>query len=276
MTAAHCSAAKMQPTSPDKQQAPGVVPLQRKLDRACTMSSPDLTEHSNNSDTCELSAAGPVSIIVAGWPDEELPDLWEGLQEFAPSGSMVTFITQCPSSPHATASVSGQAGVGDIGMLGLPETPSSGRCHCTCRTAVNPWAPDALIAAGIHQADALIIGTDTCLTAGEADCSVVSSLLGVQQALKAVAPQHRLHVAAKMQSYGMRRTTQAFLSSMLQRAFSFELLIADEYVSAVLTQVRGRSPLTQTCHAIRVCELDSPAESLPSTANCQTIAPSWL
>jgi len=50
--------------------------------------------------------------------------------------------------------------------------------------------------------------------------------------------RRELHVVCLVRSYGMRRTAQAFLRSMLtRRLFSFELLIADELVAAALVQV---------------------------------------
>ena len=48
---------------------------------------------------------------------------------------------------------------------------------------------------------------------------------------------HRLHVVAALHSYSLRRTVQQFLSGLLCCPFSFELVILDEYASAVVVQV---------------------------------------
>jgi hypothetical protein len=48
---------------------------------------------------------------------------------------------------------------------------------------------------------------------------------------------HRLHVVAALHSYSVRRTVQQFFSGLLCCPYSFELVILDEYASAVVVQV---------------------------------------
>jgi hypothetical protein len=43
------------------------------------------------------------SIIVAGWPERDIPELVRSLAEFMPQGSAVTFVSQQPLQPAALA-----------------------------------------------------------------------------------------------------------------------------------------------------------------------------
>jgi hypothetical protein len=61
----------------------------------------------------------------------------------------------------------------------------------------------------------------------------------------------RLHVVAVLSSYSVRRAAQVFLGSMLVRNFSYEIMVLDEYVGAMLLQVRGNG--ATCCFCLQHC-----------------------
>jgi hypothetical protein len=270
-----------------------------------------------------------IRVIVAGCGPARRKGLLEGFQEHAPAGSTVTFVHSDGSSA-APASAPGSSSAGGCGSCGAPN--GFGRLHSASTeegatggtaagegdgsasdglrvsevVAPSPISSEALIAAGLPEADALVIsscggGAAPGGGAQAADALLMCELLAVQEALEACGgrqqhglqqQQHssqqqqnesqqqqqqrkgeaeeeqegqqgrtpfggvrgfddggdrqvstaagvrrQLHVVCLVRSYGMRRTAQAFLRSLSRRAFSFELLIADELVAAALVQI---------------------------------------
>lgn len=170
---------------------------------------------------------------------------------FAPAGSTVTCIVPSAAGEGAAAVSSSLS----------PVSPAGTRASC-CMSHLQratPLSTEALLAAGIGGASAIVVGTDTGLSEAEADASTLCAMLQIQAALEAATPIAEAssagagsgggrgsgggsraaapHVVAKMFGYSMRRTLQAWLAALPGRRFSFELLLQEEYASAVLAQV---------------------------------------
>ena len=130
-------------------------------------------------------------------------------RRFAPAGSTLTCI------------VSKQEFGASGGTAALQETPraSPRGSGATCSISVihhrHPTSAEALLAAGVHSAHSVVLGTPACVDDGEADAGVMCAMLSIQRALAAAAgggsgagAAGRLHVVAKMCGYSMRRTLQ--------------------------------------------------------------------
>ncbi|KIY97896.1 hypothetical protein MNEG_10069 [Monoraphidium neglectum] len=186
-----------------------------------------------------LAARPPVRVIVAGCGAARRQGLTEGFRRQAPPGSSIVFVHSDPAGLEAAGGA------------------------------------EALLAAGVAEADALVLASCSEPSGAfgaatqAADAVLMCELLSLQELLErcrpppasdaggapdaATAPpggpggggggggsgggRRQLHVVCLVGSYGMRRTAKAFLRSMLRRAFSFELLIGDELVSAALVQI---------------------------------------
>ncbi|KAI8468394.1 MAG: hypothetical protein J3K34DRAFT_522950 [Monoraphidium minutum] len=165
-------------------------------------------------------ARPPVRVIVAGCGAAQRKGLAEGFRRQAPPGSSVVFVH---SDAGCGADLSEEWGPAPPPPR-APPAPGGGPPPPLPPPAVavrelyapRPTAAAALLAAG----------------AGAADALVLASRGGPAGGFGAAA-----QAADAQLLYGMRRTAKAFLHAMLRRAFSFELLIGDELMSAALVQI---------------------------------------
>eukprot|EP00775_Hariotina_reticulata_P004547 gene4547-4799_t len=204
-----------------------------------------------------LPGKSPKKIIVLGWQGAAVQQLLTLLQDAAPDGSCITCLdkgsaeeVRATGGPLAADAACNSASAQQQQPLKegrcsevQPDMQQQQRCKVQQLLVAEPSSMQALVAAGISQADAVVIGG--CLTASpsEADAMVVATLLAIEQAL--LTEQHAaqgglspaLHVVAVLSSYTMRRSLQHFLAGMLMRHFSYEILVLDEYAGAMLVQV---------------------------------------
>jgi hypothetical protein len=267
----------------------GAAPAQRALSRASTISSEELARHarapppSGGSPGGSPTDCGPIRVIVAGGGPARRRGLLAGLRQHSPHGSTVVFV-HCGGGGGGD-DVSGEPGrtvhpAAGSAPGGGDAPPGGGAAGLSVQelAAPRPTSPAALLAAGLQDADALVLAScGDALPPGQAaqaaDAALLCDLLAVQEALEARPwrrseggsavgagaagaarahttssgggarpPRGQLHVVCLVRSYGLRRTAQAFLQALApRRAFSFELLIADELAAAALVQVGLRA-----------------------------------
>lgn len=217
------------------------------------------------------SSSRGLRIILLGVPESGVPDLLSQLQQdFAPLGSSVTVVLPAAvdgsssaeqTSTATTTAFSSKLKSAQDSSLPIPAVPGQ---HTTVLRVKEPSSVQALLSAGIADADAVILGSQLCdkpaAAAAEADAMVTAAMLAIQQALQqsassrsgtdttaaaagagqqtgAAAPS-RLHVVAVVTSYSVRRALQSFLSSvLLSCSFSYEVMVLDEFAAGMLVSV---------------------------------------
>ncbi|WIA33493.1 hypothetical protein OEZ86_006620 [Tetradesmus obliquus] len=146
------------------------------------------------------------SIIVAGWPERDVPELVRRLAEFMPHGSTVTFVSQ-QLQPAA------------LGKLQC----SSSSCSFKWVTHPYPMSKEALLAAGLQGAGSVVLGTCAVapapaaaaaavaagagssqaeLSDSEADARVLAALLQVQDAVLDSQLPAAPHIVAPIREHG--------------------------------------------------------------------------
>jgi hypothetical protein len=204
-----------------------------------------------------LPGRSPKKIIVLGWHGAAVQQLLTLLQDAAPDGSCITCLDKgsaeevqatgasLAADPASSSANSQQPQPLREGRCSRVQTgvQQQQRCNVQHLSVAEPGSVQALLAAGISQADAVVVGGSLARSPSEADAMVVATLLAIEQALltEQQAAQgslsQALHVVAVLSSYTMRRSLQQFLAGMLMRHFSYEILVLDEYAGAMLVQV---------------------------------------
>lgn len=243
--------------------------LFRPMSRTSSISSHRLRPPVSSSRTASTAAAvsdswsnglpgkSPKKIIVLGWQGAAVQQLLTLLQDAAPDGSCITCLDKGSAEEgRATgASLAADAACNSASAqqqqlfkegrcsVVQPDMQQQQRCKVQQLLVAEPSSVQALVAAGISQADAVVIGGCLAGSPSEADAMVVATLLAIEQAIltEQQAAQgglsRALHVVAVLSSYTMRRSLQQFLAGMLMRHFSYEILVLDEYAGAMLVQV---------------------------------------
>ena len=215
----------------------------------------------------QLLAKGVRHILVLGWQESAVPDLALQLQGLVTSNSKITVVLPpaADSEQHPDSTCSRHPAVS---LPGQREPESTAVMpNVSVVRAADPGCVQALLDAGITNADAVIVGPALSSAAQaniEADALVTAVLLSIQQALHvsgtkvdpstpadlqrqaASGPEaaascsvkSRLHVVAVLGGYSARRALRTFLSSvLLQCSFSYELLVLDEFAAGMLLLV---------------------------------------
>jgi hypothetical protein len=215
--------------------------------------------------------------MVLGWQEAAVPELLEQLQQAAPRGSHGTVVLQAGPGTAASSAATGakqdpaaqqqQHSATKQQLLPPPQQKQeqqdqqhqTGWSQTVLRVG-DPCSVQALLEAGIADADAVVLGSALSSAAApassEADALVTTAMLAIQQALRTANGQsstavqldtaegpycvqrNKLHVVAVVSSYSVRRALQQFLTSVLLHcSFSFEIMVLDEFAAGMLVSV---------------------------------------
>lgn len=173
-------------------------------------------------------------ILVLDWPPADLGELALVFREFAPPGSVVTFLqTREPGDHPGTA-------------------PNVEFQFATWQDHVAN--ADQLLEAGLMDTDTIVVGATGELSGVDAGAHVLGLMMAVHSALRRGAPSDspgsslaragsggggggRKHVVALLDVPDMVDTVYAFMQGLSSHLFSMELLLAEEFVAAILSQV---------------------------------------
>ncbi|KAK9797001.1 hypothetical protein WJX73_002827 [Symbiochloris irregularis] len=165
------------------------------------------------------------NVVVAGWCGA-IGHLVEGMQTFAPPGSSITIICECPPSDMPQGKVNG------IEFNFLPGYPHNTSC---------------LEEAGTRSADAIIIGPADNLSDKEADAQLLSTIMVIQDILlddlkhgsrKSTRPNSQpTHIVGVIRCAESVRVANYLVRDLAENTMTAELLQPDELVSGLIAQV---------------------------------------
>lgn len=164
----------------------------------------------------------PQHFIVAGWKDDDVEDLLEGLASFTPPGSSVVFNLTKPLE----AKVKIPAGM-QVRFFVTPQ----------------PSSPAALEKADIRRARSVIVGGLEELSAREADARVLAALVQVDAAAQSEGCKDHVHVVAQIRNAATADVAAKYLEASQaqdRQGDNFtrpDLVHLDSMVSALLSQV---------------------------------------
>ncbi|KAI8476483.1 MAG: hypothetical protein J3K34DRAFT_259587 [Monoraphidium minutum] len=141
----------------------------------------------------------PRNIIVAGWPDEGVPELMAGFADLTHSGSAVTFIlTKEPAEEW-------------------PSRQGNCRFNFVVAEGGNPTHTKVLSDAGVKSADTVVVGQGAGVGPElETDAKVLASLMQVQDAVMACKRKGAPHVVAPIRRYATSKLAHQYFDTLLR------------------------------------------------------------